>query len=109
MQKEKREIYLQLMSLAWRKWSGLCCICRYAEFIGRCGDADLICHCGIDVIEGNSYGVWGGDDCWAFRPLWSLDDITDAVGLILQGDWPDMSNCTKWPAKPDYLKGVKNE
>lgn len=69
MKKEQRQIYRQLVDLAHSRWSGLCNICRYAEFSGSCEDGDLECHCGIYKIEDERYDdAWSGSDCWAFRP-----------------------------------------
>lgn len=92
MKAEKREIYKTLISIP-KEGYGLCNICKYAIFNGVCDDCDLECHCGIEKVEEDAYGTWSGDDCWAFQPRWSLADITDMVGIWLQGKQPDMSKC----------------
>jgi hypothetical protein len=93
MKASEREIYFKLIGLCREHWSGLCNICRCAEFTGDCLCGDMECHCGIEKIAGDCYGYWSGDDCWAFKPRWTLEDATDAVGLILQGKYPDMYRC----------------
>ena len=106
MKKEQREIYKKLIHLPTggnRHWSGLCNVCRYAQFTGYCCDeADLECHVGIEAVEENAYDAWAGSDCWAFRPKWPLEDIVDAIGLMLQGEYPDMTDC-KVLGKKEYL------
>ena len=93
MKGTERELYKTLIELP-KEGYGLCNICRYAEWAGcSCEDADIECHCGIYTIEEESYDVWEGRDCWAFRPRYSLDDTVDMVGVFLQGDTPDMSDC----------------
>ncbi len=100
MKKEQREIYNKLLGLLTPGY-GLCNICRFALWEGACETADLTCLCGIENIEENADDVWQGSDCWAFRPLWSLEDIADMVGLRLQRKHPDMSKCK------DFIKGIK--
>lgn len=93
MKKVEREIFLTLISLP-KEGYGLCNICRYAEWSGySCCDCDLDCHCGIEHVEEDAGDIWQGDDCWAFRPKWSLEDTVDMVGIYLQGETPDMSKC----------------
>ena len=95
MKLAERDIYFKLIRLPDNEEGGygLCNICRYALWSGCCDDADLECHCGIEKVEENSCDVWSGSDCWAFRPRWTLEDITDMVGIMLQGKHPDMSPC----------------
>lgn len=65
---------------------GLCHFCKYAEWSGGSpcsGDCDLECCHKIDKIADNSWNVWQGDDCWAFRPSMANDVITDIVGILL--------------------------
>jgi len=92
MDKKQREIYKQLIELPQEQY-GLCGICRFAVWSGCCEDVDLDCHCGIESVEEEAGNVWGGDDCWAFRPKYGLEDTADMVGILLQGEVPDMSNC----------------
>lgn len=100
MKKNERYIYHQLADL---KFWGLCNFCRYSVFTGSaCDDGDLECHCGIYDIEEVSYDVWAGDDCWMFKPRYKLEDIVDMVGLWLQGNSVDMSNCKDYT--PEKVK-----
>ncbi len=96
MKKEQRQIYYIIANFDNPVgYDGLCNYCLYAKWKGDCTDADMECHCGIEKIEENAYDVWGGGDCWAFRPAWSLEDCVDRLGLMLQGEIPDMSNCRR--------------
>ena len=92
MKYEKRAIYKTLIEIP-KDGYGLCNICKYGLFSGDCEDGDIDCHCGIESVEENADDVWQGNDCFAFRPRYSLDDITDMVGIFLQGGIPDMSKC----------------
>lgn len=113
MNKEQRVPYLALTEItlpsprffeqegeeSWGKWNiGLCFLCRYAEWQGRslCDDGNYCeCHCGIESLEEDSYDrAWGGD-CWAFRPEYTLEDCVDAVGLLLNGWYPDWGSCRR--------------
>ena len=99
MKAEQRVIYRTLIDLPGDGY-GLCTICRYAEWTGYyCDEGDLECHCGIFDIEENADDAWQGRDCWAFRPRWLLEDIVDMVGIFLQGETPDMSNCKEFIPK----------
>jgi len=98
MKKEQRAIYKTLIDLP-RDGYGLCNICRYAEWSGSCDCADLDCHCGIESVEEYADDVWQGDDCWAFRPAYTLEDTVDMVGIFLQGEIADMSNCKQFIPK----------
>lgn len=94
MNKEKRDIYLQLatMRTPLDNWaSGLCNFCKHAKFTGGgcCTESDLECHCGIEKIEENAWETWAGDDCWAFRPEYPVDTLADMVGLALTGIYPE--------------------
>ena len=98
MKKEQRSIYKTLIDLPDEGY-GLCNICRYALWEGDCDSADLECHCGIEGVEEDADDVWQGSDCWAFRPRYLLDDTVDMVGILLQGDIPDMANCKEFIPK----------
>jgi hypothetical protein len=74
------------------QWNlSLCHFCRFASWEGGdCSDSWLECHCGITKIEEQAEMTWcDSSDCWAFRPRYALVDCVDAVGLLLQGWYPD--------------------
>ena len=65
---------------------GLCHFCKYADWIGGSpcsGDCDMECCHKIDKIAENSWNVWQGDDCWAFRSSMPTDEMADIVGVLL--------------------------
>lgn len=76
--------------------TSLCQWCKYGEFTGGCSDsAELFCLHPLEVVRDDSMNVWGGSDCWGFRPLYPQDACVDAVGLMLQGKYPDFSTIPK--------------
>ena len=106
MKKAQRDIYLQLANIELPEpfdgVLGLCNFCQYAEWLGYyCEDAELDCHHPLEVIRDYSDGIWEGDDCWGFRPEYSLEDITYMIGIYLRGKYPDMSQCKRKKAYHD--------
>jgi hypothetical protein len=95
---EKRRLYLKLLNLCPQGF-GLCNICQHSAWWGDCCDAELECHCGIESIEEEADEVWQGNDCWAFRPEYSHEDIVDFIGICLQGKTPDMNKCKSTKSK----------
>ena len=111
MNAQEREAYLCLTRITlppprfankdtdepWGQWNvGLCHFCRYAEWEGSaCSDSELNCRQGLERIAENADDVWCGGDCWAFRAAWLQEDCVDAVGLMLNGWYPDFSSCRK--------------
>ncbi len=94
MKAKQRNIYLKLTNLDNPlHWSGLCLFCKYAYWTGSdcTEDAEVNCKHQIEEIVEHCWDTWEGSDCWAFRPAYPLNDVVDAVGLILQGLHPDMS------------------
>ena len=106
MKKEKREIYLVLVSLI--NWT-LCPFCKYAEHSAasccECPDPPE-CHHPIDNVP----GCWGpmdpGQDCWGYRPSNDVGFIAGVVGVVLEQGW---SSATWWVNKDGIHKiaGVK--
>lgn len=91
MNRKQRERWLVLgrVNIDVAAGFSLCNMCRHAYFSGGCEDAELECECGIESIEENCYSAWEGSDCWAFRPRFVYEDCVDALGLALQGFYPD--------------------
>ena len=93
MKKEKRIPYLALIHLDIPIPPGnpcLCQFCKYGEWYGNCGEAELECQHRLEVIGENSFAIWAGKDCWGFRPDISPDVAADIVGYWLRGenvDW----------------------
>ena len=87
MKKSQREPYLILTKVELPGGEvSLCCLCRFGEQLGDCGDGIACCHplgdrwgFPTDAEEGN------GRDCWGFRPLVSPEVAADMVGIWLQG------------------------
>lgn len=97
MNSEQRLVLQKLVNLPNKYVSGLCCWCRYALWSGSCDDAELECEHPLPVISDcdcHSWDVWQGGDCWGFRPRYKYNDIVDAMGLVIQGEYPDMGKCT---------------
>ena len=100
MKKIDREPYCILteVGLPDRGTAIMCCFCRYAEFVGSCGEY-AECECGHPLgkeqsrtwkIEDMIDNAMQGSDCWLFRPVCSREDAVDIVGIWLQGkhiDW----------------------
>ena len=101
MKRVEREAYLLLTRISLPKpfdgYIGLCNLCWYADFSGDspCEESSLDCKHPIEKIAENAYDVWGGDDCWAFRPKWPREDCVDLVGIFLQGKWPDLQELNR--------------
>ena len=98
MKRELRGAYLLLTRIHLPKpfddYIGLCNLCKYATFSGsNCngGESDLECDFPVELISDNCWDVWGGGDCWAFRPKWTREDCIDMVGIFLQGKWVDFN------------------
>lgn len=91
MKKEQRAIWQQLANIPNERTSGLCSWCKFSKWSGSacCDDVDMKYTHPIDKIAEHAWDVWGGDDCWAFRPLCTFESFVDAVGLCLQGIQPD--------------------
>lgn len=99
MKKEKRQIYLILAS---EVNSGLAPFCKYAVHQGYssfCEEADdgyYECHHSLyrvqEQMEDSDCGfcMEPDVDCWGFSPEYSIQDIADIVGIILQNGW------TRW-------------
>lgn len=88
MKKNKRQVWLELSRievLVWPTWLSLCHFCKYAEWIGECDIAALVCNHRLDIVAENSNDVWGGDDCWGFVPYTSLDITAEFISHKLQG------------------------
>ena len=96
MKKEQRAVWLKLSNMPNKYVSGLCNWCKFAEFEGgSCEDAELDCTHPLDVIAESAGDVFSGCDCWAFRPLFEFDSFVDAIGLCLQGFYPDYNSLEK--------------
>ncbi len=96
MKQEQREVWLRLSNMPNKFVSGLCCWYRFAEFEGgSCEDVDFECKHPIDKVADQSYDAWSGSDCWAFRPLFQFDSFVDAIGLCLQGIYPNYNSLEK--------------
>ena len=91
MKKEKRQVYRDLINMIPAGY-GLCNFCKFAEFIGNsCCDGDLECKHPLDCINGEGIGqepwdVWAGEDCWAFRPNISLQELGEIVSIVFTGN-----------------------
>jgi len=83
MNKAQREIYRVLTNEV--DWS-LCAFCKYAEFQG--------CECGVacdhplgDRLPACDFALDSGEDCWGFRPAYSVTFMADIVGIMLEKGW----------------------
>lgn len=89
----ERAVYFALTKIALPQdvCFGLCNFCKFANFSGSCREADLECEHPLEILHEsfNSWEVWGGNDCWGFRPRYVLSDCVDAIGMYLQGIHPD--------------------
>lgn len=82
MRKDKRTIYVELSNEADAQ---LCTFCKYSKRDGFCKKVDCDCQHPLDVVKEFTYMtiLFPGDDCWGFRPLISVSDIADIVGIVL--------------------------
>lgn len=96
MNKAQREPYLILNNLSDECNVVLCCWCKYAEWIGGCGEAYPECKHPLEVVKDRACddAVWGSD-CWAFRPEVSREDAVDVVGIWLRGEAVDWNTVPK--------------
>ena len=102
MKKSERDVYYKLskIRIAWPTtnhgevdWdkSSLCIMCRYARWLGGgCCDSELDCQHGLELIKESSQDVWGGNDCWGFRPETTLDKIVEWISHRMQGEMVGM-------------------
>jgi hypothetical protein len=91
MKKADREIY---MVLANEIDSLICDFCSY-DLVDCCGESP--CDCGESSchhplkdrleMEHSSYGIEPGEDCWGFRPCYSVELCADVVGIVLANHW----------------------
>lgn len=101
MKKTERYSYLLLADLQndipdeIHLTTSLCAWCKYADWSGTpCSDnCELNClhPLNSDNFLWDFWNVWQGSDCWGFRPLYPQDACVDAVGIMLQGKYPDVS------------------
>ena len=92
MNKEQRLIYRELASeLDWL-------ICDFCKFNTCYCEGESPCDCGepsckhtlgyrLEEQWGYGYGIEPGNDCWGFRPAYSIDFISDIVGICLVRGW----------------------
>ena len=90
MKKSEREVY---RVLANEIDSLICDFCKYAVSITGASP----CDCGEPYCDHplkdriSDYGSHGGfeplDDCWGFRPRYSVDLCADIVGIVLAKGW----------------------
>jgi hypothetical protein len=86
MKYEKREPYLFLARISDL---GLCNFCKYGDFEGSWCDADLNCEHPLPIISDNEPGeVWGGNDCWGFKPQHNLQVCGVIASIAMQGMMP---------------------
>ena len=83
MKREQREVYITLSD---EINFTLCSFCKYEA--GGCGVSE--CKHPLAYRFEDSWGYYGmepGDDCWGFRPKFSVEDCADIVGIALQNKW----------------------
>lgn len=91
MKKSHREIYIILTK---EVDNILCAFCKYSECqIGispcDCGESYCVHPLKDHLPHDDNYGLEPGNDCWGFRPVFSVELCADIVGILLQKGWDD--------------------
>ena len=89
MKAEQRAIYFELTNEIGFE---LCAFCRHSATYGSaCDCIETECHHPIENVPGHDEYLAPGDDCWGFRPKYTVSFIADLVGVVLSKGWASAS------------------
>lgn len=95
MKYEQRQAYRNIIELMPAGY-GLCNFCKYAVWSGESYCEGALEDCDHPLSDRFNFPdpgeVWGGCDCWAFRPKETLQEMGIALGIMLEGNNPHYSN-----------------